>query len=277
MLPRLLATDLDGTIVGQDGTISERTVAALVSLVDLGVRVVFATGRPPRWIYPVVEATGITGPVICSNGAQVYDTASDQILVEHVLEESAGKGIAADLRHRFPDAAFAVEIGTGFGHEPDFAPGWDPPAGSLVGTVDQLLAGPVVKLMARCPESDPDELLFLARQIIGDRATVTRSIGISLVEVCRRGIDKATTLATLAAGWGIDAPDVLAFGDQANDAAMLAWAGRSVAVANAHAEAIDAASETTASVEEDGVAQVIEKLITSGVRSSSYTAGAPPV
>ncbi|HUY87002.1 MAG TPA: HAD family hydrolase [Acidimicrobiales bacterium] len=264
MIPRLVATDLDGTIVRRDGTISRRTVTALRDIQSAGAMVVFASGRPPRWLYPVVEETGIEGPTVCSNGAQIYDTTTNTVLKEHTLHGQIATEIASDLRLKFDDAVFAAEIGLGFGHEPKFAPGWDPPADSIVASVADLLINPVVKLMARCPSADPDELLFIARQLVAERASVTRSIGISLVEISKRGTDKGTALAELAAANEIDSSQVVAFGDQSNDSSMLMWAGRSIAVGNAHQDAVSAAGEVTASVQDDGVALVLEEIIRKG-------------
>ncbi len=261
MLPRLVATDLDGTIVRADGTVSDRTISALRGLSSAGIHIVFATGRPPRWLYPVVKATGLNGPAVCSNGAQIYDPATRKILVEEVLDEAQAMEIAKDLRSQFKICDFAVEIGLNFGHEPTFAPQWEAPPGSTIAPIDQLLELPVVKLMAYCPSIAPDKLLREATFIVGDRATVTRSIGISLIEISKRGISKATSLAHLAETLSVRADEVLAFGDQTNDAPMLKWAGRSVAVENAHQDAKSCADEVTLSVEDDGVAITIEEIL----------------
>ncbi len=261
MSVRLVATDLDGTVVRSDGSISERTLKALRSVASHGVQVVFVTGRPPRWLAPVLTETGIHGPAICSNGAQVIDTATGTVLIQHLLEPPLVGAIAADILDRFSKAAFGAELAAGFACEKRFAPGWDPPEDSGNMQLDELTLNPMVKLMAHCPGVDPDVLLEEARSIVGDRATVTRSIAISLVEVCRKGVDKGTALAELARSLGVRREEVLAFGDQTNDAPMLAWAGQSYAVANAHPEALEAARFTTASVDDDGVAAVLETLL----------------
>ena len=264
MFPRIVATDLDGTIVRRDGTISPRTIGCLRELQSRGVQVVFATGRPPRWLYPAVRATGVDSRAICSNGAQIFDPRTSEVVAEETLDTSVSLEIARDMRATFEDARFAVEVGLDFGHEPGFAPGWDPPDGSQVASVEALLSRPVVKLMVRSPKTDPDQLLHQAYDIVGTRATVTRSIGISLVEISRRGINKATGLAFLADQLEVAPDQVLAFGDQTNDAPMFEWAGRSVAVGNAHQDAKDKADEVTLDVEDDGVAVVLERLFLEG-------------
>ena len=77
---RMVACDLDGTIVRADGTVSPRTVAALAACERAGVRVVFVTGRPPRWMAPVAAATGHHGIAVCANGAIVYDLAAERVI-----------------------------------------------------------------------------------------------------------------------------------------------------------------------------------------------------
>ena len=85
---RMVATDLDGTIVRPDGTISSRTVAAFDACERAGVNVVFVTGRPPRWMHDVVEQTGHRGLALCANGALVYDLANEQAVRSHTISRA---------------------------------------------------------------------------------------------------------------------------------------------------------------------------------------------
>jgi hydroxymethylpyrimidine pyrophosphatase-like HAD family hydrolase len=108
---------------------------------------------------------------------------------------------------------------------------------------------------------DPDDLLALARGVVAEEvATLTHSSYDGLLEISAAGITKATTLAEVVGRCGHGAADVVAFGDMPNDLPMLAWAGHSVAVANAHDEVLAAVDEVTASNDDDGVAQVLEAL-----------------
>lgn len=258
--PRLVATDLDGTLVRSDGTVSDRTRAALARVENAGATLLFVTGRPPRWMAPIVAATGHRGLAICANGALLYDLHTERVVEEHLLEPAAAAAVVAALRAEIPDLAFAVERGTaGFSREAAYQTRWPQP-GAVVTEIDELVASPAIKMLVRHAELNADELLARARHVLGSRATLTHSSSEGLLEISAAGVSKATGLARFAAERAIEAADVLAFGDMPNDLPMLTWAGRSVAVANAHPEVIAAADEVTDANDDDGVAKVLERL-----------------
>lgn len=256
----LVATDLDGTIVRSDGTISARTREALRRVEQAGALVVFVTGRPPRWLSPVAAATGHRGLAICANGAYVYDLHDESIVDEHVMQMEVALDVVRRLREGLPELAFAVERRDVFGHEPAYLPRWEVPEGTLVAAIEALVSEPVAKLLARHDSLSPDELLAQARAIVGELATLTHSSREGLLEVSAAGVSKASTLETFCLERGIASREVIAFGDMPNDLPLLAWAGRAVAVANAHPEVLAAVSEVCASNDADGVAQVLERL-----------------
>jgi Cof subfamily protein (haloacid dehalogenase superfamily) len=259
-VPRLVATDLDGTVVRSDGTISDRTRAALAAVEQAGAVLVLVTGRPPRWMPPIVEATGHRGVAICANGALVYDLHTSRVVRHDLLSAEAMRAVVEALQRDAPGIAFAVERhDTGFAHEPSYRPRWDSGDPKAVRPLDELLADGAVKLLARHDGMSADELLAVANESVGDIGTLTHSSSDGLLEVSARGVSKASGLATLAAEQGIDAGAVVAFGDMPNDLPMLAWAGHGVAVANAHPEVLAIADEVTASNDDDGVAQVLER------------------
>lgn len=259
--PRLVATDLDGTLVRSDGTISERSRAALARVEAAGATLVFVTGRPPRWMGPIVEATGHRGLAICANGALVYDLHREQVVAEHPLEPQAAAALVAALRRMLPELTFAVERANQFGREPGYAPRWTTPPDAVIAVAEELVRSPLVKLLARHEHLGPDELLARAREVISDDlATLTYASRDGLLEISGAGVSKASALQRLARERGIPAVDVIAFGDMPNDLPMLAWAGRSVAVAGAHPEVVAAVDEVTAGSDEDGVAQTLERL-----------------
>ena len=257
---RLVATDLDGTIVRRDGTISERTVRALAAVEDSGRRLVLVTGRPVRWMGPVVEATGHRGVAICANGAVVYDLHAEKLREWFPLVPDVTREAVARLRAVMPGAGFAVEYPDGFGHDPDYHPRWDV-GEPIVAPIEDLIGQPVTKLLVRHETLPSDEMLARARAALADLAEPTHSSNDGLLEVCAPGVSKATTLARLAGEWGIAAHEVVAFGDMPNDVPMLLWAGWGFAMAGAHPEALTAAPHVTGSVEDDGVAQVVESLL----------------
>ena len=257
--PRLIASDLDGTLVRSDGTVAGRTVAVLARAEEAGIPFVMVTGRPPRWMAEISRMTGHRGIAVCANGALVYDLHTEQVVESFLLTEDAANEVVAALRRVLPDIAFAVERpDLGFAHEDTYVPSWEDPA-HRPKPVGQLVTGGVVKLLARHRGLGPDELLAAAREAVGERATLTHSSNDGLLEVSAAGTSKATGLAVLAREHGVAPEHVIAFGDMPNDLPMLAWAGHSVAVANAHPEVLDVADEVTASNNDDGVAKVLER------------------
>ena len=262
MTVRLVATDLDGTIVRSDGTISARTRDALAAAEAAGLMVVLVTGRPPRWMAEVAEATGHTGLAVCANGALLYDLHTETVVDSRLLEPAALREVVARLRAAIPGLVFAVEHGMSFAHEPDYRHGWAiGAADTRVGAIDSILDRAAAKLLARHPTLEPEALLQQAIEVLDGQATATHSSSYGLLEISASGVTKASGLAELAGRHGITAAEVVAFGDMPNDLAMLVWAGRSVAMANAHPQVLAAASERTGSNDDDGVAQVVERLV----------------
>lgn len=264
---RLVATDLDGTIVRSDGTVSDRTRAAFADAEQAGVGVVLVTGRPPRWMHTMAEETGHRGLAILSNGAIVYDLHEERIVEEHPLDPASAAEVVAALRREIPGLVFAVERGGRFGHEPAWVPRYALPDDVLVGELDDLLAEPMVKLLARHDRLSGDEMVARARDVVGGVATVTHSGAdtAGMLEISGPDVTKASALARLAATLGTGPEGTVAFGDMPNDLPMLAWAGHAVAVANAHAEVRAVADEITGSNDDDGVALVVERLLADAV------------
>jgi Cof subfamily protein (haloacid dehalogenase superfamily) len=261
-MPRLIATDLDGTIVHHDGTVSPRTRAALHAAMEVGVRVVFVTGRPPRWMHPVAEETGHAGVGVCANGAYVYDMESEQVLETHGIPLTNALEAVRRVRAVLPRAAFGMETLSGFAHEPHYNPRWDVHSPLGVGPIEGFLRDGIAKLLVRDDDISGDDMLRLAAPAVSGVVEVTHSdVNDSLLEISAFGVNKATTTALLADRWGVGAHEVVAFGDMPNDVELLRWAGRGYAVGDAHELVRDAADERAPSIGEDGVAQVIERLL----------------
>nr|WP_203680821.1 Cof-type HAD-IIB family hydrolase [Streptomyces microflavus] len=267
-MTRLIATDLDGTLLRDDKTLSARTVAALAAAEEAGIEVFFVTGRPARWMGVVSDHVQGHGLAICANGAVVTDLRADrELLTVRALEREAALHVVHTLREAAPGTSFAVELTTGINYEPSYPPFHLDP-GATVAVAEKLLhedapgeGAPVLKLLAHHTEMPPDAFLALARTAAGERASITRSSPSALLEVSGLGVSKASTLAACCAQRGISAAEVVAFGDMPNDVEMLAWAGASYAMGNAHPAALAAASGQTLTNEEDGVAVVIERIL----------------
>jgi Cof subfamily protein (haloacid dehalogenase superfamily) len=259
--PRVVASDLDGTIVRSDGTFSDRTVATLAAVEGAGATFVIVTGRPVRWMHSIAERTGHRGLAVCANGALLYDLHTEEVVRSWLLSTEAARDVVTALRAALPGIAFAVErLELGFAHEPGYRPRWDSSDPITQGPVEQLLTPDVVKLLARHEDLGSDELLAAARSAVQERAELTHSSSDGLLEISAVGVSKASGLATVCAGLGVPAAEVVAFGDMPNDLPMLAWAGTGVAVANAHPEVLAAADEVTGSNDDDGVADYLNRL-----------------
>ncbi|HVT63976.1 MAG TPA: HAD family hydrolase [Mycobacteriales bacterium] len=261
-MPKVVATDLDGTVVRTDGTISPRTRDALTAAREAGALIVVATGRPPRWLTGIAEATGHSGLAVCANGALTYDLASEQVVGYRPLDIDVVRTVMARLRASVPGVAFAIERVDGqFAHEADYHPRWEPEESTIVGDLEQVFDVPVSKLLGRVEGAGSDDLLDMSRAAIPEGiANLTHSSIDGLLEVMACDVTKASTLEQLIAEQGLTAADVIAFGDMPNDIEMIAWAGHGVAVANAHPDVLAVADEVTGTNDADGVAEVLERL-----------------
>ncbi|MFI2708596.1 HAD family hydrolase [Micromonospora sp. NPDC018662] len=262
--PRLVATDIDGTLLRDDRTLSPRTAGVLARIAAAGTPVVLVTGRPIRWLDLVYEQLAAPLPAICANGAVVYDPATDEVLRADPLAPELLAEVARRLRAEVPGVSFAVEIvdSRQMRHEAHYPLRWDADEDAIraVESPEELLAAPAVKLLVRAGEQDPDVFVRVVAGALEGLAEATHSSYSGLIEVSAAGVTKAAGLAWYAARLGVDERDVLAFGDMPNDVPMLTWAGRAVAVANAHPAVREIADEVTGANTDDGVAAYLEKV-----------------
>ena len=256
---RLIATDLDGTLVRADWSVSPRSTHALAQARQSGIKVVLITGRPKRWAQHVSDIVA-SDAVAVANGAMVFDGDLDEVLISRLLDPAHARAFGIAMRAHDPEVAFAAERPEGFLRDRRYIERW--PADEIqVLDFEDLYSEPLIKMLIRHEGHSADSLLDVALEVARDfEVTLTHSSTDGLLEVSAAGVDKGTSLALLAQSWGIEPEEVIAFGDMPNDAAMLQWAGRSYAVANAHPMAKDAAKGLTAGVEEDGVAEILEQL-----------------
>ena len=264
---RAIATDLDGTLLRTDKSVSTRTRDAVNAAEDAGLLVVIATGRPPRWIAPVIEQLGERGLVVCANGAAVYDPSRHELVSCVELGTQVTESLIDDLQAVFPDAVLGVEQGFDFAVDDsiersalELAGSWQLD-GLRLGPIRSFLDQPVLKLIVRLPHPAPPGTADAVQAVVGDRALVTHSIDESFLELSHPSIHKAATVERLLIESGIAAHEVVAFGDMPNDLELIRWAGLGVAVANADPRVRAVADEVTASNEDDGVAMVIERIL----------------
>ena len=262
MRPRLIATDLDGTLLRSDGTLSKRTLAALRAADAAGVHLAVATARPYRALWPLVEAHPFEGWGVCQNGAVVYHLASRERVSAVEMHEDLARRIVTELRVAADGVIFACESDDAFHCEPEFRAGFQAmePPDVVYGEALDLIRAPMTKLIAHHPSMALAELVQAATAVAGEHAVITHS-GAPFIEISAAGVTKAAGVAAICERLQVHSEEVVAFGDGHNDLAMLDWAGRSVAVANAHADVISCVDEVTASNDDDGVAIVIEALL----------------
>ncbi|MEV3860395.1 HAD-IIB family hydrolase [Streptomyces sp. NPDC050095] len=258
---RLVATDLDGTLLRDDLTVSPRTLRALAAVADAGAHHVVVTGRPAAACARILDALGYRGLAVCGQGAQLYDAGSGRLL----SSASLGRDLARRVVARVEEALGPVELGVvtappdsrfkvteRFGER--VRHGWDVTADRA-----RLWDDPVDKLILHHPELPEDELAARTKELCGADVTVVHSVK-GMVEVLPPGTTKAAGLERAARLLGCTGADALAFGDMPNDIPLLTWAAHGVAVANAHPALCAVADEIAPGNEEDGVASVLERL-----------------
>jgi Cof subfamily protein (haloacid dehalogenase superfamily) len=263
----LVATDVDGTLLDPDDRVTPRAAAVIGRLVASGAGFVLVTGRPPRWIPPVVAQLAVARLAVCANGAVLYDAADDRVLWSRTFPPETLAELAAAVEDTLPGGGLAVERVGGsafdgtveqFVAEPDYEHAWPNPDHAAADRT-ALLAEPAVKMLVRASSMSSDAMVAALRPAVGGVADVTFSHPRGLVELSPPGVTKATGLAEVARRLDVSPADVVAFGDMPNDLEMLAWAGHGVAMGNAHPALLEVADEVTASNAEDGLATVLER------------------
>ena len=131
-----------------------------------------------------------------------------------------------------------------------------------IGPIRSFMEAPALKLIVRLPPPAPPGTAEAVQAVVGDRGLVTHSIDESFLEISHPAVHKAATVERLLLAGGIERHEVVAFGDMPNDLELIRWAGLGVAVANAHPAVLAMADEVTGSNDDDGVAQVLERLLT---------------
>jgi Cof subfamily protein (haloacid dehalogenase superfamily) len=270
--PRLVATDLDGTLVRPDGSVSGRTADALAAAEDAGVTVVFVTARPPRWILELAPHVAGHGLAICANGAALVRVATGEVLAERGLPAALVAEIVGDVRDAWGPAAaqFALERTAGFAIETAYDSFHGTPPGTPVADrIEDVVSANTLKLLVQTTARLDEPFHDALARVVGDRAIVADSGEPRLGEISAPGVTKAATLAQWCSERGIGPEQVWAVGDAPNDLPMLAWAGTSFAVGNAHPQVLAAADHVVPSNADDGVAELLERAVALGGRLGS--------
>jgi HAD superfamily hydrolase (TIGR01484 family) len=272
--PKVVATDLDGTLLNSAGEVTPRTRAALEASWDAGIPVVGVTGRGPRLLDSVRAALGGTGIAVLAQGGYVVDLDRTEVLrtvgmsredataVIGAIEEVTGELIVA-----VEDAAEQAEALRPLRVQHGFDWPYPEPA-HLLPRHEVLPVGAVLKVFLRSSRLGEDELLGLARGVVDPAVAELTHAGLGFIEVLPPGVTKATGLAVALEHHGVAFGDVLVFGDMPNDLPMIEAVtragGRAVAMANAHPAVLAAAADRTSGSDADGVARYVEAVLALG-------------
>ncbi len=261
----MFASDLDGTLLGPDHSVSARTHTAIAAALDVGVEVVAATGRSRLTALPIVEHTPIRWAV-CSNGAMVWDCHASAVDTHRPIDGTLACDVIGHLRATIPGVTLGWEVIGGYGFEEHYGP--KPPSLGRHGVVgDQPEPTPdatVLKLFVDHPDvTTASEAMDVLGSALPDGVTGVSSGG-PYLELTATGVNKASTLALLADRLGVAHADVVTFGDSHNDIEMLRWAGTGVAMGNAHPDVAAVSDVQVESNADDGVARWIEAALSDG-------------
>lgn len=268
--PRLIISDIDGTFITSSGRVTERLREVIVRAVESGAHFGLATGRPHRWLLPVLEQLPLSPVCVCANGAVVYDPVEDRVLHAFELAPSAMADVVDVVEHALAGVphGYGVErVGSSaldpeeecFIITPEYnRDAWDSRFG-VTDTAD-LISQPAAKLLVRCSSLTSSQMFErIAPDVDPELAHVTYSMDEGLIEVSCPGVNKAAGARFLTERYGVAAEETIAFGDMPNDLELLRWAGTGVAMGNAKDVLKDAADLVTLTNDEDGIAAVLER------------------
>lgn len=266
-VPRLIATDLDGTFLLPDGSVSPENSAAVLAAQAAGIPVLFATGRPVRWLDVIRDLPGGHPTVIASNGAVLYDLGASTVLDRICIDPEVALNAVRDIRAAIPAVSFAFESGTRFGHEPAYRIGRDVDGSDpalFSGLAEEIARNEdFVKMLVQHNDMAADDLMNRVVAVVEDAMTVTHSAdrGRGLVEISAPGVSKASMLVRCCDRLGIDATEAAAFGDMPNDVAMLQWVGFPRVVANAHPYVLGLGYPVVPANVDSGVGRTIQEWL----------------
>ncbi|MDO5029962.1 MAG: HAD family hydrolase [Corynebacterium sp.] len=269
--PLLVASDIDGTFIDSRERVTPRLRAVVTRMLRHGTPLVLATGRPARWLKPVLDQLPVRPLCVCANGAVIYDAARDEVVsaktlepetlhyvVKHAREATASVGGIGVAAERAGTSAYDA-IDELFVVAPSYDHAWESDEHGLIAE-EAVLAKSATKLLLRNPDLNSAQLYELIAPVIdASRAHVTYSMPDGLLEVSAPGVTKRAGLEYVSELVGATSADVVCFGDMPNDIEMLAWAGTGVAMGNAADKVKQIADEITATNDDDGVAQVLER------------------
>lgn len=264
----VVATDLDGTLLRSDRTVSTRTADAMAAAEAAGIRVVWATARARHSIAELATSCGFRGMAIGANGAVLLDLAdgSPAIVATRSMPSQTVASAMSAVRSLVPGVAFATVGATRFVAEARYAALCEfadhhrhPHEMDISDSALSVGVEPTVKVVARHSDTTSEELyaLVAAARITGVELTHS---GAPYIEMSATGVSKASALRELCERWGVSSNSVAAVGDARNDLPMLTWAGTALCPSNATSSVRAVVDRVLASNDEDAVAEYLEVL-----------------
>lgn len=261
---RLVAVDLDGTLLNSEKEITARTVNAIARARHVGVHLVMASARPPRSVQPLYDQLQLRTLQINHNGAMVWDPINRKALLHRPLTVATCRAVIDKARQKYPEILISLEVMdrhyTDYFDESYVTERGRHRQPDKVGSIDELLTEPVTKLLLLGPPAKILELRGLLSSHFGGQLSIARSEEYML-QVMHPTAGKSSALATVCKYYQLTRDEVMAIGDMPNDLGMIQWAGMGVAVHNAHPLVRQAADYITASNDDDGVAEALEMFV----------------
>ena len=264
---RLIATDMDDTLLDASSRLAPRTLCALQQAISAGVMLSLSSGRMPESMLPFAERIGVNAPMILFNGALIYDHRTDEILYSNPIPADTAKAVAKMIEAE----GIYLQIYPGKGyychqrceHTDRYEASIRVPCTELGMPVSQWMTGGMIKMLAIATPEIIDALQARLRAAFPKGVNFMKSKA-HYLEIVAEGVDKGSAIKVLAEKLNLSIDEIMAFGDGQNDATMLEAAGLGVAMENAVAECKAVAGLIAPRNTEDGVAQVIEQFLAEG-------------
>lgn len=265
---KMIATDLDDTLLDENSEISSRNIAAIRQAVDRGVWFLIATGRMFKTSVTYLQDLGLNGdcPLINYHGALIKKSQSKEIILHRPIPNDVAIAVAGEAEKKNCHVSVFIEDDLYISEESDYSRYYQSMARvdlQAVGSLPDFLRGngasPTKMSIIRW-DGTIDDIETSLRVIFGKQLSILQSRPYFL-EITDQKATKGQALRWLAEREGIKPEEIIAFGDGHNDLDMVCYAGLGVAVANARPELLQIANLVTASNSEDGVAAVIEEYV----------------
>ena len=264
---RLIATDLDDTLLDAGSRLTDRSLRALCRAMDAGAWVTLSSGRMTEAMAPFAEAIGVNAPMILYNGALIQDHRDGRTYYSHAIPLETARAVARAIEEMgiylqaYPGSGYFCRKRTKYTDLYDSS--IRVPCEALGTPLSAWMAGDMVKMLAIAEPGIIDDAQACLRERFREGVCFAKSKP-RYLEIVRAGVDKGRAIESLAGVLGVAQDEVMAFGDGQNDAAMLRWAGTGVAMDNAVDECKRVAQRIAPANTDDGVAQVIEQMLEAG-------------